>query len=149
MARASTTPKILAAVLERPPLIPYDELIIDIGLDHNLSTTSRVYAADNVVIGRIAEVYRTTSKVILYSSSGQKLEVQIGGNHVPATATGRGGGQYVSELPRGVTVAEGDYVNTASLKDKPFGIVSRILPDPAGQFEQVLYSAIPIPAVLI
>ncbi len=143
MGRASTTPGILAAVLERPPYVPYDELIIDIGLDQGLSTTSKVYVAGDILIGRVAEVYQAISKVILYSSPGQKLEVQIGSDHVPATAIGRGGGQYVAELPRGTAIAEGDYVNTLSLKDRSFGTVSRILPDPAGQFEQVLF-ALPV-----
>ena len=70
MGRASTTPYILAAVLKRPPVSAYDELVIDIGTDHALSTTSLVYASGNVLIGKVEDIMSDTSKVILFSSPG-------------------------------------------------------------------------------
>ena len=140
LGRASTTPYILAAVLKRPPYSPYDELVIDIGKDHGVSTSSLVYAPGNVLIGRVTDVMSETSKVILLSSPGQQYQVLVGGAHTPATATGRGGGQYQAQVSRDVKVQEGDYVSDPSLNDRVFGIVTSVLSDPADPFATVLFA---------
>lgn len=140
LGRASTTPYILAAVLKRPPYSPYDELVIDIGKDHGVSTTSLVYAPGNVLIGRVIDVMSETSKVVLLSSPGEQYQVLIGSAHTPATATGRGGGQYQASVSRDVKVQEGDYVSDPFLNDRVFGIVTSVLSDPADPFSTVLFA---------
>ncbi len=131
---------ILAAVLKRPPFSPYDELIIDIGKDHEISSSSLVYATGNVLIGRVVDVLNTTAKVKLFSSFGEKFEVIIGSNHVPATAIGRGGGQYEAQVSRDTVVNEGDFVLNSSLNNRPFGIVGAVLFDPTQPFETILFA---------
>ncbi len=140
LGRASTTPYIVAAVLKRPPYSPYDELVIDIGKDKNISTSSLVYAPGNVLIGRVVDVMSQTSKVVLLSSPGQQYQVLVGSAHTPATATGRGGGQYQAQVSRDVKVQEGDYVSDPSLNDRVFGIVTSVLSDPADPFATVLFA---------
>jgi cell shape-determining protein MreC len=140
MGRASTTSYILAAVLERPPLSSYDELIIDAGADNGFSVGNNVYATGDVLIGRISQVLGQTSKVRLLSSPGETYSVFVGQNNSPATAVGRGGGQYEAELPRDIKIAEGDFVIAPSLNDKPFGVVSSVLTDPAQPFEKILFA---------
>ena len=140
LGRASTTPRILAAVLKRPPFSGYDEIIIDAGLDKGFSTTSLVYASGNILIGKVSDVLGETSKVTLFSSPGQKYDVLIGAEHAPAVAVGRGGGQYEAQLSRDVKVVEGDVVVSPSLNDKAFGIVTGVLSDPAQPFETVLFA---------
>lgn len=140
MGRASSTPRILAAVIKRPPFSRYDELIIDAGADRGFSTTSTVYAPGNVPIGKVSDVLGETSKVTLFSSPGQKYEVQIGSAHAPATAIGRGGGQYEAQLSRDVKVTEGDLVISPGLNDKAFGVVTGILSDTTQPFETILFA---------
>lgn len=140
LGRASTTPYILAAVLKRPPYSPYDELVIDIGKDHNVSTSSMVYAPGNVLIGRVADVMSQSSKVVLLSSPGEQYQVLIGSAHTPATAVGRGGGQYTAQVSRDAKVQEGDYVSDPSFNDRVFGIVTSVLSDPADPFATVLFA---------
>ncbi|MFA6553957.1 MAG: rod shape-determining protein MreC [Candidatus Paceibacterota bacterium] len=137
---SSTTPHVSVVVLKRPPFSSYDELIIDAGLDRNISTTSTVYANGNIPIGRVFEVSGQTSKVILFSSPNQKQEVLIGPTHIPATAIGRGGGQYEVELPRGLQVNEGDFVILASSDTRPIGKVVSISSDSAEPFQKILFS---------
>jgi len=132
--------KILAAVLKRPPFVTYDELIIDIGSVHGISTSSLIYATGNVLIGRVVDVLSKTAKVKLFSSPGEKYEVLIGSGHSPAIALGRGGGQYEAQVARDTIVKEGDFVLSPSLSDKPFGIVSAVLQDPTLPFEIVLFA---------
>lgn len=140
LGRASSTPRLLAAVLMRPPLSQYDELIIDVGADHNISTTTKVYAPGNILIGRVVDVLGSTARVTLFSSPGEKYDVLIGNTHISATAVGRGGGQYSADLPRDAVVREGDIVSAPSLNDRAFGIVSTILADPANPFETILFA---------
>ena len=140
MGRASSTPYILAAVLERPPLAVYDELIIDAGDDLGFVAGNDVYGVGDVLIGRISQVLGQTSKVRLLSSPGETYPVLIGPSHSPATAVGRGGGQYEAELPRDIKISEGDFVIAPSLNDRPFGIVTAVISDPAQPFEKVLFA---------
>ncbi len=141
MGRASTTQGILAAVIMRPPVSPYDEIFLDIGSDQGLQKDNIVYASRNVPIGKISEVYSHTSKVILFSSSGQSYSVLIGKNNTPATAIGLGGGQYSAELPRTSVVVRGDYVSIASVKASLYSTVDEIVADSSSPFETVLFSS--------
>jgi cell shape-determining protein MreC len=136
----TTTDSILAVVLKRPPFTAYDELIIDIGKDRGLATDDQVYATGHILVGQISRVLSKSAIVTLYSSPNVKHEVLIGTTNVPATAIGRGGGQYEAELPRNSSVKEGDFVTAPSLSDKPFAIVSGIVADPAEVFEKILFA---------
>lgn len=146
MGRASTTPRVLAAVLVRPPSIAYDTLIIDAGADQGLSTTSVAYAPGNVPIGRVVDVLGETATVSLFSSPGQRYDVLVGPTHIPATAIGQGGGQYSVQLPQAAKIAEGDFVTlsgvaaSVSAASAPLGVVSAVVRDPAQPFETVLFA---------
>lgn len=144
LGRGTTTsprnPGILAAVLIKPPASAYDELIIDIGRDHALSTSSLVYAAGDVLIGRVVNVLGRTSMIKLFSSPGESYPILIGQTHAAAIAVGRGGGQYEAQLSRDTAVVEGDVVLNAGLNNRPFGIVSAVLLDPTQPFKMVLFA---------
>ncbi len=140
MGRASTTDRILAAVIAKPPFAPYDELLLDIGSDTGLIAGNMVYATGMIPIGRITDVLTHSSKVLLFSSPGQTFSVQIGGANVPATAVGQGGGQYSAELPRTTAVSQGDPVSIPSLKSNLYGIVSAVVSDPSEPFETILFA---------
>jgi cell shape-determining protein MreC len=131
---------ILGAVLKRPPTAPYDMMIIDVGHDQGISTTSMVYATGNILIGRVVDVLSNTSKVKLFSSPEEKYDVLIGSSQAPAVAIGRGGGHYEAQVSRESGVKEGDYVISPGLNDGPFGTVSAVIFDPAQPFQTVLFS---------
>lgn len=133
-------PGILSAVLRHPPVSGYDQLIMDIGRDHGISTSTFVYVQGDVLIGRVADVFRSSSKVRLFTSPGESLSVLIGSGHVAATAIGRGGGQYEAQVSREAHVNEGEFVLADSFDDKPIGIVSAVLLDPTQPFKTVLFA---------
>jgi cell shape-determining protein MreC len=141
MGRATTTDYVLAAVLQKPPLAAYDELVLDVGSDAALTTGNMVYASGNIPIGKVTEVLAHSSKVLLFSSPEQKFDVLVGSSNIPATAIGKGGGQYEVELPRGAQVSEGDNISIPSLKTNLYGIVSAIISNPSQPFEKILFSA--------
>ncbi|MGC9605715.1 MAG: rod shape-determining protein MreC [Minisyncoccia bacterium] len=140
LGRASTTPSpyVLAAVLARPQWVPYDGLTIDLGRSDGVSTTSLVYAPGNVLIGRVVSVLSRTSEVALLSSPGETYNVFIGADRLPATAVGRGDGQYRAELSHGSSVAAGDFVSDPSLYDGPFGVVVSVVSGPSNPFDEIL-----------
>jgi cell shape-determining protein MreC len=133
--------RILSAVLIRPPFTGYDEYIIDIGKDFGVNVNDKVYAPGDVLIGRVVDVLSDTAKVVLHSSPGQKYEVTVGDNKDIATAVGRGGGQYEVVMSRDAVVKDGDFVLAPSVSDKPFGVVTAVLSDPAEPFETVLFAS--------
>ncbi|KND49890.1 MAG: hypothetical protein AB197_00055 [Parcubacteria bacterium C7867-002] len=138
----STESALLAAVLERPPFGPYDELIIDIGNDAGLLVNDKVYAPGRILIGQVGAVLGKTAKVILFSSPGNKYEVMIGPHHVPATAIGRGGGQYEAQVARDISIKKGDFVEVPSLSNLPFAVVTSVISDPTQPFETILFAPV-------
>lgn len=139
---ASSTPKrfILGTILARPTFLPYDILIIDVGSADGVASTSLIYAAEKVLIGRTLEVLPHTTKVKLFSSPGETYTVSIGDKHVPATAFGRGGGQYEAQVPHGSNIQVGDVVLDGTLSDRSFGIVAAIETDPSDPFDTVMFA---------
>ncbi len=133
-------PMILAAVLSRPPASGYDQLIMDIGRDYDISTSTLVYVQGNVLIGRVVDVFKSTSKVRLFTSPGETVSILVGAAHIAATATGRGGGTYEAQVSREASVMEGDFVLDESYDNKPIGIVSSILLDPTQPFKTVIFA---------
>lgn len=140
LGRASTTPVVLAAVLSRPPFMPYDELIIDRGSNDGIASNTLVYSPEMVLVGRVSAAYPQTSAVTLFTSSGQKYNVLLGPSHVPAVAVGRGGGQYQAQVPHGSAVQDGDIASDASLNGRAFGIVVSVTTDASDPFDQVLFA---------
>jgi cell shape-determining protein MreC len=137
---SSAGARMLAAVLVRPPLTGYDELIVDAGADQGVVAGAKVYAPGNILIGTTTDVLGQTSKVTLLSSPGLTYPVLIGANHMPATAVGRGGGQYEAQVPQATKIAQGDSILDASLSDEAFGTVTAVISNPADPFETVLFS---------
>ena len=143
------SPYTLSAVLKRPPLAPYDELIIDIGTYQNVAVGDLVYASGNVLVGRVADTLSDTSKVNLLSSTNTTYDVLIGDsntsskNHsVPAVAHGLGGGQFSVQVPRDVVTNIGDIVTVPSINNKTIGIVGGVITDPTQPFETILFTSL-------
>lgn len=142
LGRATTTSGVMvaAAVLSRPTAMPYDELIIDIGSIDNIGTSTLIYAPGRVLIGRVAEAFTYTSKVILFTSPKEDIAVEIGPNKIRATASGRGGGQYEAPVPHGSNISVGDIVSGTNIRDRALGNVIGMKSDPSDPFDTVLFA---------
>ncbi|MDE2188638.1 MAG: hypothetical protein KGJ35_02840, partial [Patescibacteria group bacterium] len=81
-----------------------------------------------------------TSKIELYSSSGNSYDVLIGPNHVPAIATGQGGGSFSASVSREAGINVGDEVTLSSVPNNQFAIVSAVIANPAEPFEKVFFA---------
>jgi cell shape-determining protein MreC len=117
---------VLTSVLAKPPQLPYDSLLIDIGEDQGIKVGDQVIANANVYIGEVSEVLPHSAKVSLYSTPGRKLSVVLGVSAVTAEAVGIGGGNFNILLPREVEVKEGDVIVTPAITSNVFGIVEKV-----------------------
>ncbi len=132
---------VLAAVLVKPPKNLFDILLIDAGLNQGIKVGDKVIAESNVYIGEISEVFSDTSKVILYSSPGEKRAVALGTSGVAAEAVGRGGGNFSIDLPREIGAKEGDVIYIPSITPNVFGIVEKILFEDKDSFQTILFKS--------
>jgi cell shape-determining protein MreC len=129
---------VVGAILSKPNRSPYDTLIIDIGENQNIETGDLVFALGNVPVGRIGEVYRSTSKVVLFSTSKEKTEVIISGQNAFAEIVGRGGGNFEMTLPRDFVVGEGVEVVLPGITPYIVAKVKTVISDPRDSFSKAL-----------
>jgi cell shape-determining protein MreC len=130
------TSTILVSVLARPPESPYDTLILSAGSDRSVKENDRVFAGDNLYLGKIVEVFPHSSKALLLSSPDQKWNVNIGSNAISAIAKGMGLGNFVIELPRETDVVQEDFV-TLSGSDDLLGTVYFTEANSADSFKKI------------
>lgn len=133
--------RVLATILIRPGRVPFDTLIIDIGKKDGVAEGAHVYAVDTTVIGRVTEVFETTSRVILYSSPGESVAVLIGPENIGAEAKGLGGGNFEIILPREVPIEEGNTINIPGIEPFVLGVVGYIQKEPSDAFQRILFKS--------
>jgi cell shape-determining protein MreC len=126
----------LAAILAKPSQSPYDTIIVDVGVEQGIKVGDKVFALGNVPIGYVAEAYPNTSKVILYSNSGEKTFAIV--KEVSMEIVGRGGGNFEMILPRDFTLAKEDQAVLPGIVPYVVGTVETIISDPRDSFIKAL-----------
>lgn len=116
---------IVAPVIARPPMSPYDVLIVAKGSDDGVYAGMRAYA-DGVPAGTVAAAAGTSARILLYSASGAATDGWIGDAHVPVTLKGLGAGAFTADVPREAPVAEGDPVYLPGGEGVAMGAVAKI-----------------------
>jgi cell shape-determining protein MreC len=128
----------LAAILARPNQSVYGTLIIDKGEKDGVTIGSHVFAESVLPLGTISEVYPASSKVVLYSSNGEKNFVIVSGKNIQAELIGRGGQNFEMTFPRDVEIPIGSSVALPGFPTQPFATVEKVMFDPRDPFQNVL-----------
>ena len=107
--------RVLAAVIERPPGIPYDTLGIDAGTAQGVAPDNLVSAGGGALIGKVSEAYAHTARVVLFSAPSEGHEALLISKNaqsaaVPLSVEGQGGGSMVASVPAGTSVVAGDII---------------------------------------
>lgn len=129
--RTEASGSILASVLARPPVAPYDVLIVDQGTNSNVALGATAYGPGGTPIGTVAAITNTTARITLYSNPGLQTNAWAGDNRIPIPLIGAGSGGFTATIPKsaGTTVGEGIYV--AGIGAIPIGVVARVNNDPS------------------
>jgi cell shape-determining protein MreC len=118
--------RLLSVVLSRPPRVPYDSLIIDIGEDHEIHPGDLVYAEMDYVIGHIEVVNSKSSVVKLFSAPGEKIDVLVGSSTIPVVAEGRGAGNFYIKVPKNIPIMEGDQILVPGIRPIVLGTAEHL-----------------------
>lgn len=129
---------ILGAILSKPNRSPYDTLLIDVGERHGIKVGDLVLASGAIPVGRIAEVFSKSSKVVLFSTWGEKNQVVISGKDIFIDAVGRGGGNFEMVLSRELVLEKGTEVLLPGSDARVVGVVETTISDPRDAFNKVL-----------
>jgi cell shape-determining protein MreC len=132
----------MGIVLSGPRQFLYDALIIDIGEKDGVKVGEKVFSEGIVLVGEIAEVYPQSSKVKLYSAPGEKIDVMLASGDIPATLTGRGGGNFEMTISREVEIKEGEEVYVPNLQNEVIAVVGKVIFDPRDPFQKVLLTGV-------
>ncbi len=136
-----TTPsperRILAGVLARPPVAPYDTLVVAAGTKEGVNVGVVAYGPGGVPLGTVTRASTDSSSVSLYSTAGRVTEGWVGDTHIPITLTGRGGGAFEATLPRGSGVLEHAVVYVPGPGALALGTIVRIDSNPSSPRDTV------------
>ena len=137
LGRKSETNLVLAIILSKPNIAPYDILVIDTGSLNGIKIEDKVFAYGNILIGQISEVYPKTSKVRLFSTAGQKTNVILGNKDIYFDAIGRGGGNFEITVPSDFEVVRGDNAIYPNIYPYIIGVVEDIIFDSRDPLKKV------------
>ena len=132
---------VLGTIMVRPPVSPYDTLVLDVGSNSGISVGDMVYADGDTLIGDISDVFAGESKVSLFSTPGRMTSVLVGTSTIAAQATGKGGGNFIFKLPAQTPLSVGAIITIPQLKKYVFGVVDRIEVDSTDSMQTVLFES--------
>jgi len=137
--RTQPAPGILASVLVRPPVAPYDVLIVDQGSDAQVALGATAFGPGGTPIGTVASVSKNSARITLYSNPGLQTDAWVGDSRVPVELIGAGSGGYTATLPKtaGVTAGQGVYVAGAGAL--PIGTIAKVNDDPSSPNVTLLF----------
>ena len=119
-------PGILAPVVARPPVSPYDTLVLAEGSKSGVTTGMEAFGESNVPIGIVSSVLADFSRVTLFSAPGVSTNGSVGHSNVPLTIVGAGAGTFYASVAREANIAVGDIVFVPGPGQLPIGSVVRI-----------------------
>ena len=132
---------VLAVILSKPNRSPYDTLILDVGVSHGIKVDDVVFAYGDIPIGKVVEVFNNSSKVILFSTSGELTNALISGTDTYFDLRGRGGGNFEMVLPRDFELEVDTDVLLPDINPLVVAKVQAIISDPRDPYKKALLSS--------
>lgn len=138
IGRRAEGPGFLAAVLVRPPQTLYDVVVVDAGSDDGVVPDAEVSLPEGPVLGTISEVFKSSAKVKLFSSAGEKTSAVLERSGLAVTLEGTGGGNFRIAVPRETLVERGDRVLSADIFSRLVAVVEEMEIKPTDSFKMIL-----------
>lgn len=128
----------VARILAKPNQTIYDTLLIDLGSDDGILVGARVLAQGNIPIGLVSEADLKTSKVKLFSTSGEITKAVIVGPDIFIDLKGQGGGTFETTLPRDIVIEKGTTVAELA-SGQTIAVMEETLADSRDPFQRILF----------
>lgn len=141
-AGKSFSDRILSRVLSKPPQSPYDTFIIDVGQSEGSVVGSNVYISDTILIGTVTSVTAHSSIIELFSKGDKKNQFELSRTGSSYELSGRGGGNFVVEVPKDADILWGDVFTSPHLSTSVIGSVYYIETNVQSSFKKI-YIRIP------
>lgn len=122
---------VIAGVVARPPVSPYDTLVVAKGTTDGIQLGMEAYGDGGVPIGTVTSVTSDFARITLFSAPGVSLLSWVGTQHLPLLIAGAGAGAFSATAPRATAVAVGDVVYAPGPGALPIGVVKRLGGDAA------------------
>lgn len=123
-------PGILAGVVARPPMSPYDTLVLAVGSSGGVTLGMEAFGEGNMPVGIVSNVLNDFSRVTLFSSPNMTTNGWVGHANVPLILIGAGAGVLQASTPRVANISVGDIVFVPGPGQLPIGSVIRVDSDP-------------------
>ncbi len=127
---------ILGKVLAKPNRSLYDTVIVDVGLDNGVKEDD-LAVVSQLVIGKVVRVSTNSSKIRLFSSPGEEINVNIGAANIPTVAYGLGAGNFEIKLPKDAEIKEGDIIASPENSTEILGLVLAIEKKESDSFQKI------------
>jgi cell shape-determining protein MreC len=108
LGRDDKVKKIIANILSKPPVSPYDTFVIDAGAKNSVTLGNKAYISDKIIIGSITEIRDKSSIISLFSKNGVNTGVVLERTGVTYNLVGNGGQNYKLEGPKDTDLLWGD-----------------------------------------
>jgi len=131
----------LARIISRPNISPYDTLIVDTG-GKQITVGARVFG-NKVLLGEVVEVYGYTAKVALFSGSGVETNVEVVPSGITLVLFGQGGGNFRATVPKDFPVETGNVTIVPSYTSSIIAKVVSVDETEADSFK-TLYLSYPV-----
>ncbi len=136
--------RILAGVISRPNIMPYDVLVLDKGSEDGVLVGAPVFIGENVVIGVVEKVFNSSAVVVLVTTPELVSSVYIVGPNIYTNAEGVGGGLMRIGVPQGIPLAVGNPVILVGVDSGIYGRISHVESIPS-EPEQSAYVSPEVP----
>lgn len=130
---------ILAGILKRAPELPFGTLIIDAGSNNGIRNGAQVTVSGEALVGHIVEVFESSSKVKLISSTGEITKVIVGQESLALEAKGIGGESMEIDIPREININIGDIVSLPGINGLILGTVAKVEENSSDPFKKIIF----------
>lgn len=142
---AEGLPGITAPVVSSLLSSPYGTFMVGAGSKDGVAVGDLVVAGEKgkrgFVVGHVSEVSERLSLVTQIFAPNASIEAVI--RDVPLLVEGQGGGNARAEVPRAISIANGDTVVSPHFRGMAIGVVGRVSRDPASAYQKV-YIGLPV-----
>lgn len=121
---------ISAQVVARPPMSPYDRLVLGKGSVDGIVPGMEAFGPGAVPVGIVSAVMSDFSEVTLFSTGGIETNGWVGARSLPLTLIGAGAGAFKAAIARDANISVGDIVSVPGPGQLPLGSVARIDDNP-------------------